>query len=192
MYRLSLPVVRETTAGEIVRLSDSQTLCQTTPSMSTRKSEPKRPILRGESRDERPNVGILLRGPFQELVQRIAAGLAEAGFDDIRPAHTAVFQHIKAEGSRVSELAERAQITKQSMGYLVDYLEEHGYVERRADPSDRRASLIYLTERGWAEVREALRIIAGIEQEWSRRLGKQRMEHLRELLTELNASRSRG
>ena len=155
--------------------------------MSTRKSEPERPILRGESRDERPNVGILLRGPLQDIVRRIAEGLVKAGFDDIRPAHTAVFQHIKAEGSRLSELAERAQITKQSMGYLVDYLEAHGYLERRADPSDRRASLIFLTERGWAEVREALRIIAAIEQEWARRLGQRRMEQLRELLTELNA-----
>jgi DNA-binding MarR family transcriptional regulator len=125
-------------------------------------------------------------------VRRIAEGLAEAGFDDIRPAHTAVFQHIKAEGSRLSELAERAQITKQSMGYLVDYLEAHGYVERRADPSDRRASLIFLTERGWAEVREALRIIAGIEQEWVQRLGQRRMEQLRELLTELNAGAASG
>jgi DNA-binding MarR family transcriptional regulator len=160
--------------------------------MSTGKPDPKRRILRGESRDERPNVGILLRGPFQEIVRRIAEGLAEAGFDDIRPAHTPVFQHIKAEGSRLSELAERAQITKQSMGYLVDYLEAHGYVERRADPSDRRASLIFLTERGWAEVREALRIIAGIEQEWARRLGQRRMEQLRELLTELNAGAVSG
>ena len=154
--------------------------------MSTRKREPKRPIIRGESRDERPNIGILLRGPFQEIVQRIAEGLVEAGFDDLRPAHTAVFQHIKAEGSRLSELAERAQMTKQSMGYLVDYLEEHEYVERRADPTDRRASLIFLTDRGWAEVHEALSIIAGIEQEWERKLGKRRMAELRALLVELN------
>ena len=145
-----------------------------------------RKILPGESRDARPNIGILLRGPFQEIVSRIASGLAEAGFDDIRPAHTTVFQHIKAEGSRLSELAESAQLTKQSMGYLVDYLEEHEYVERRPDPTDRRASLIFLTERGWAEVREALSIIAAIEQEWAGRLGKQRLEQLRELLTALN------
>ena len=154
--------------------------------MSRSKPSQKRPILRGESRDERPNIGILLRGPFQEIVRRVAEGLTEAGFDDIRPAHTAVFQHIKAEGSRLSELAERAQLTKQSMGYLVDYLEQHGYVERRADPTDRRASLIFLTERGWAEVREALDIIADVEKKWARQLGKQRMEQLRELLTELN------
>jgi DNA-binding MarR family transcriptional regulator len=152
--------------------------------MSSSEAKPK-PILRGESRDVRPNIGILLRVPFHEIVRRITEGLAEAGFDDIRPAHTAVFQHIKAEGSRLSDLAERAQLTKQSMGYLVDYLEERGYVARRPDPTDRRASLIFLTERGWDEIRAALRIIAAIEQDWADRLGKRRMEQLRQLLTEL-------
>jgi DNA-binding MarR family transcriptional regulator len=156
--------------------------------MSTSKPQPSSPILPGESRDPRPNIGILLRGPYQEIVRRIADELAVAGFDDIRPAHTAVFQHIKADGSRLSELAQRAQLTKQSMGYLVDYLEECGYVERRPDPTDRRASLIFLTERGWDEVRAALRIIAGIEEEWARSLGAKRMVQLRKLLADLDSA----
>ena len=154
--------------------------------MSTRKRLPSSPILPGESRDARPNIGILLRGPYQEIVRRIADELAEAGFDDIRPAHTAVFQHIKAEGSRLSELAQRAQLTKQSMGYLVDYLEGRGYVERRPDPTDRRAILIFLTKRGWEQVRAALRIIAAIEDEWAQWLGTGRMEELRTMLTDLD------
>lgn len=144
--------------------------------------------LPGSSRAGRPNIGILLRDPFQEVVRRVSAGLAEAGFDDIRPAHTAVFQHIEADGSRLTDLAERAQITKQSMGYLVDYLERQGYLERRADPSDRRAAVICLTERGWEQVRAALAIIAGLEQEWARTLGKRRMQELRKLLGELGTS----
>jgi DNA-binding MarR family transcriptional regulator len=156
--------------------------------MSSTGSDSTRPILRGETRSDRPNIGILLRLPFQEVVTRVAAGLAEAGFDDVRPAHTAVFQHITAEGSRLSDLAERAQLTKQSVGYLVDYLEEHGYVERKPDPTDRRAILICLTERGWDEIREALRIIAELEQEWADRLGEDRIEELRGLLAELGAS----
>jgi DNA-binding MarR family transcriptional regulator len=154
--------------------------------MSTKKSPSPRAILPGESRDARPNIGILLRGPYQEVVRRIADKLADAGFDDIRPAHTAVFQHIKAEGSRLSELAQSAQITKQSMGYLVDYLEERGYVERKADRSDRRASLIFLTERGWNQIRAALAIIASIEEEWARSLGTRDMEQLRRHLARLN------
>jgi DNA-binding MarR family transcriptional regulator len=148
-------------------------------------SDPK-PILPGESRHERPNIGILLRARFQEMVRRVSDGLADAGFDDIRPAHTIVFQHISAEGSRLSELAERAQLTKQSVAYLVDYLEARGYVERRPDPSDRRAALICLTDRGWDEVRAALAIIGQIEEEWARRLGERRMAQLRELLAELD------
>ena len=145
--------------------------------------------LRGSSTDERPNIGVLLREPFQEVVRQVSEGLAEAGFDDLRPAHTAVFQHIEAGGSRLTDLAERAQITKQSMGYLVDYLEQHGYLERRPDPSDRRATLICLTERGWEQVRAALAIIASIEAEWTAELGERRMQQLRQALRALSEPR---
>lgn len=144
-----------------------------------------RAALPGSSRGERPNIGILLREPFQEVVRQVGAGLAAAGFDDLRPAHTAVFQHIEADGSRLTDLAARAQVTKQSMGYLVDYLEERGYVERRPDPTDRRATLICLTDRGWSQVRAALAIIAALEEEWTRELGADRMNDLRDALVEL-------
>src|SRR5947208_16196864 len=126
----------------------------------------------GSSRDQTPNIGILLRDLAQEVVRRVAAGLTEAGFGDVRPAHTAVFQHIDADGSRLTDLAERAQITKQSMGYLVDYLEDRGYLERRPDPSDRRAAIVCLTDRGWAQIQAALAIIATLEDEWARALGQ--------------------
>jgi DNA-binding MarR family transcriptional regulator len=150
------------------------------------------PALPGSSRHEHPNVGILLREPFQEVVRRVSVGLLEAGFDDIRPAHTAVFQHIEAGGSRLTDLAERAQITKQSMGYLVDHLEQRGYLERRPDPSDRRAVLISLTDRGWEQVRASLRIIATIEEEWASGLGQPRMQQLRELLGDLRQLTGNG
>lgn len=122
---------------------------------------------------------------------RVSAGLSEAGFEDIRPAHTAVFQHIEADGSRLTDLSERAQITKQSMGYLVDYLEQHGYLERLPDPTDRRVGLICLTNRGWDQIRTALSIINAIERDWARRIGKRRMEQLRDVLTELGATSAR-
>jgi DNA-binding MarR family transcriptional regulator len=124
-------------------------------------------------------------------VTRVSAGLSEAGFEDIRPAHTAVFQHVEADGSRLTDLAERAQITKQSMGYLVDYLEQRGYLERRPDPTDRRVALICLTDRGWDQIRAALSIINAIERDWARRIGKGRMEQLRDVLTELGATSAR-
>lgn len=145
----------------------------------------RRKPLPGSSRDEHPNLGILLRVPYQEVVRRVAAGMSDAGFDDLRPAHTVVFQHIDADGSRLTTLAERAQITKQSMGYLVDHLEQRGYVDRRPDPSDRRAALICLTERGWGVIRSSLAIIAGLEQEWADALGDEETTRLRDTLGKL-------
>jgi DNA-binding MarR family transcriptional regulator len=152
--------------------------------MSSRNSQP----LPGSSRHEHPNIGILLRVLLQDVVGRVSAGLSDTGFEDIRPAHTAVFQHIEADGSRLTDLAERAQITKQSMGYLVDYLEQRGYLERRPDPTDRRVALICLTDRGWEQIHAALSIITAIERDWTRRIGKRRMQQLREALTELAAT----
>jgi DNA-binding MarR family transcriptional regulator len=130
-------------------------------------------------------LGALLRIPFQVIVERIHAGLRQAGFDDLSPAHLVVFQHMRPEGVRATELAERAQITKQSMGYLIDHLEARGYVARVADPSDKRARLVQLTERGRMLDAAARRIIAQVECEWSRYLGADRFAELKHLLREL-------
>lgn len=53
-----------------------------------------------------------------------------------------------AGGTRVSVLAERAQITKRSMAELVVHLERHGCVERVPNPDHRRAKLVRATRRG--------------------------------------------
>jgi DNA-binding MarR family transcriptional regulator len=134
-----------------------------------------------------PNIAELLNGPFQVLVDELHEGLAEAGYPDIRPAHGNVFGYIRKEGSRLTELAERAQLTKQTMGYLVDYLEERGYLEREPDPGDKRAKIVRLTDEGREAVRTARKIMGRIEARWAELLGEDRMEQLRELLTELDA-----
>jgi hypothetical protein len=86
-----------------------------------------------------PNLGRLLREPFQEMTAHVHARLAEQGHPQIRVAHGNVFQFLDDEGTRASDLAARAQMTKQSMGELIAHLEAHGYVERVPDPGDGRA-----------------------------------------------------
>ena len=140
------------------------------------------------SERERRMLGALLRIPFQAITARLHTELAAAGFADLSPAQFVVFQHLPAEGARVSELAARAQITKQSMGYLVDYLAARGYVERLPDPADGRAAIVRLTERGWAVDQAARAISRGVEEEWARRLGRRRMDQLRDLLERLVTS----
>ena len=114
-------------------------------------------------------------------------GLREAGYGDVRPAHYAVFRYLEPEGSRVTELAEAAGMTKQSMGELVGHLERCGYVERRTDPRDGRAKIVVPTEKGRRGIEAAAERIAEIEAELAGRMGNERLEALAGSLAELTA-----
>ena len=138
-----------------------------------------------------PLLGALLRKPYQVLVgDGIEPALASAGYGDIRSAHFPVLHALTANprGLRSTDLAAYARITKQSMGYLVDHLVEGGYVERVQDRGDGRAKVVRLTERGW-ELSQAIRdAVRQVEDDWSNRIGPDRVEHLRQILCDLTAS----
>jgi DNA-binding MarR family transcriptional regulator len=133
------------------------------------------------------NLAILLREPFRAGTEVLHRRFAERGHPEIRPPNGNVMQFLDDDGTRVIVLAERAEMTKQSMAELVAHLERLGYVERVPDPSDRRAKLVRATPRGKQLYTIAREVVAEIEAEWTRRLGKAKMRQLRELLEELNA-----
>jgi DNA-binding MarR family transcriptional regulator len=139
------------------------------------------------SRNTPENLAILLREPFRAGTELLHRRFAEGGHPEIRPPHGNVMQFLDDAGTRVSVLAERAQITKQSMAELVVHLERLGYVERVPDPSDRRAKLVRATPRGKQLYAIAREVVAEIEADWTKRLGKTKMRQLRALLEELNA-----
>jgi DNA-binding MarR family transcriptional regulator len=134
-----------------------------------------------------PNLGLLLREPFRIGSEELHRRIAERGHPAVRAPHGNVFGFLDAGGTRVSELARRAQVTKQSMAELVAHLERHGYVERVPDPHDARAKLVRATPRGHEVYAIARDVVAEIERDWTARLGREKMRRLRELLVELNA-----
>ena len=129
------------------------------------------------------NTGLLLFLPYRALENRIFAALAEAGFDDFTPAQARVMQRIGPNGTRLTELAEQAQITKQTAGFLVDQLEKTGYVTRLPDPTDKRARLVCLAEKASSAQRIGAAVVAEVEKEWEEHIGTRRMKQLREALT---------
>ena len=133
------------------------------------------------------NLAILLREPFVAMSDGLMRRLAASGHPEVRYAHGAVFQYLDDAGTRVSDLASRARIAKQSMAELVAHLERLGYVERVPDPSDGRAKLVRATPRGRELYVIAREVVSEIEAEWTRRLGRAKMRQLRALLEELNA-----
>ncbi len=116
---------------------------------------------------------------------RIFSAVHDAGFDDVTIAQSRLMMGIDSEGTRLSALADRAQIAKQTATALVDKLERAGYVERVPDPSDGRARLVRMTPRAEAARPIARAEEARIEAEWEAHLGPERMGQLREALTAL-------
>lgn len=132
-----------------------------------------------QSAVERLPVGQLLANLVRLFRAELAGrGETSSGVEGIRPAHLQVFGVIKADGTRLTELAASADLSLSAMAELVDGLEQFGYVERRPDPSDRRAKLVCLTDSGWRAMTEGRRLIAQIEANWSETLGRDRFESL--------------
>jgi DNA-binding MarR family transcriptional regulator len=131
----------------------------------------------------------LLQNGFDAFAEEVTRRVAETPYSDIRVTHGCVFGNIEPDGSRLTDLAERAHMTKQSVGEVTTELERRGYLERVPDPSDGRAKIIRLTERGRAAQALGFQIIDEIEQEWAERFGADRVAALRDALEAITAER---
>lgn len=132
-----------------------------------------------------PHPAVWMFVAVRHVETRVLAAVQEAGFDDLTLAQARLMARIGPDGIRLTDLAVAAQITKQSAGFLVDQLEQAGYVARRPDPADARARLVRIGRRGERALTVARRVEREIEREWESRLGRERMTALREILADL-------
>jgi DNA-binding MarR family transcriptional regulator len=130
-----------------------------------------------------PDLGILLILACQEFVGELRRELTEQGFTDQGRSDGYVLRVLSAEPMTVSELAERLAISKQGAGQIVDDMERRGYVERRPDPRDGRARLLYLSEHGQDALAGARRFHQRYERRLVREHGKEAVATLRAMLT---------
>ncbi|MGA7617461.1 MAG: MarR family winged helix-turn-helix transcriptional regulator [Thermoanaerobaculia bacterium] len=131
------------------------------------------------------NTGTLLLEAYRAFERELFRAFRNAGHDALRPKHGAVLANLGRDGARLTELAALAGISKPSMKELVDELSDLGYLDRRDDPTDRRARLIVLTEEGLAVASLARRAIDRIEKGYAKKLGKRSYDALRSALATL-------
>jgi DNA-binding MarR family transcriptional regulator len=145
---------------------------------------------RKERQEWNPDLGLLTSRLLFSLQDELFARLAEAGYDDLHPRHAAVLAYLDEDGIRATELARLSGRHKQIVGRLVDELEALGYVERRPDPADRRAKLIFPTQRGLDQVRLGDQIVAEIEARHANEVGAKTYAQFRDVLRGVVARRT--
>jgi DNA-binding MarR family transcriptional regulator len=135
--------------------------------------------------DQRVDLGVSLFIPYRYTEDRIFRALQDAGFDDWTLAQCRVFQRVSPDGSRLTDLADQAQMSKQSAGVLVDQLERLGYVRRVPDTTDGRARRIVIEQRGQRAVEVAKTTLDEILSEWKDYLGTRNFTLLQQILDQL-------
>jgi DNA-binding MarR family transcriptional regulator len=123
--------------------------------------------------------------PYRYTEDRIFRAIQDAGFDDWTLPQCRVFQRIAPGGSRLTDLADQAQMSKQSAGVFVDQLERLGYVRRVPDPTDGRARLIVIEPRGQRAAGVAMTTLDVILSEWEAYLGTRNFTLLHQILDQL-------
>jgi len=130
----------------------------------------------------------LLHVPQHDLQAQVASRLERLGFPALRPAHVQLLTALRPGGVRLSDLVTTLSLPKQTVGDLVDDLEEMRMVERFQDPDHGVIKRVRLGPKGKVWAAEVKRVSAATEARWANRLGSKKMKSLRALLEELAAT----
>jgi DNA-binding MarR family transcriptional regulator len=131
------------------------------------------------------NTGAYLRELYDAMVANLHQQLDQEGYSEISPSHGLVFQYLEEDGCRITTLASRTRMTKQSMSALVYQLEASGYLKRKPDPEDARAVLFYLTSKGQTLRTKAQGVNYQFEQKWKQTLGAEKYNEFRAIIQRL-------
>ena len=127
---------------------------------------------------DRLAIGQLLGRLLREFRTELFVPAVEAGYTDIREPHLHIFGNVGIDGVRLTELATRAQLSLGTTSELVSDLQQLGYLERRPDPADGRAKLIFPTLRGRQVLNDAGNRVAEIEEHWRTTVGGSRFDEM--------------
>lgn len=141
--------------------------------------EPSEPVVAPED-----DIGLLCMVVSNGFSDAVLARLAAKGFDDTKFGHGYIVQGLLAGDRTATDLAARLGISVQAVSKTVQEMEQLGYLDRVPDPSDGRARILRLSERGQANLAEARRARAEVMRRLEKRLGKkQTRETLKSLRT---------
>lgn len=128
------------------------------------------------------NIGRLLNNAVRRFEDRVLELMTAAGYEETRISHVNLTRNLDRDGTRITELASRAGMTKQAMSELVEQCEGIGLVRREIDPADKRARIIHFTRLGLQWLDAFSRAVDRAEQEMRAELGPAKHDGVRAAL----------
>lgn len=143
----------------------------------------------GDEEWRHSNIGRLMNCALTHFEERVFELLAAQGHSEVRLAHLHLTRNLDRSGTRTTELARRAAMTKQAMSEIVAECESIGLVRRMPDPLDARAKIVLFTDAGLAWLNAFKSALARAEAEMRQDLGETAMRSLKKTLARYDARR---
>ena len=135
----------------------------------------------------RENIGRYLNQAVRRFEKRVIEIVEESGHPDMRVSFLNLTRNLDVEGTRITELAQRAGMTKQSMSELVAQCVKAGLVVQRPHASDARARLIVFTRKGLALLQSFRGALVTAEREMRKEVGAEAFQLMRAALGQYGA-----
>jgi len=119
--------------------------------------------------------------------QLVMERMRARGFAEVRESHGYVIQHLIEQDRSITELARRMEVTQQAASKAVRELAAIGVIEL-VRGEDRRAKTVKVSQRGWTVVRLGRRTRRQLEGRLMRRVGTEKYESARLILSECLAA----
>jgi DNA-binding MarR family transcriptional regulator len=139
-----------------------------------------------------PPLGMVANRLNKSLEAEFFRRLAKAGHSVLRMPHTMLLERLPPDGARLSVLASLLGMSQQAAGEIVDDLESAGYVQRIADPADRRAKLVVTRPKGAAAFGEVYAVLSAMDEDFASIVGSQRYDDARSAIVQLIIHLERG
>ena len=137
------------------------------------------------ARSQGAELALLLLGGFHSMVDDVVAGLDSRGHAGVRPVHEFALRAIDAGADTASELGRRLSVSKQAAAKTIAALQQLGYVDREADPSDGRRKPIRVTPRGYELMSIGAALFDDVRDRWAAQIGVQQLDTLQAHLGQL-------
>ena len=139
----------------------------------------------------RDNVGRAIFEAAKTFEREVLNVLQSQDFHEVRMVNLNLFRNLDLDGTRLTELASRANVTKQAMQELVDRAEAQGFVVRLPDPKDGRAKAVAFSTRGLKLLEALHKAVMLTEQQMTNVVGVVAVRQIATALRQYNSARNK-